>query len=54
MRAARRAGLADSALAKPVSPIGIPGVGGKQAAVIAAGVAAQLPLAVEPRMAENR
>ena len=47
----RKAGLPDSALAKLVCPIGIPGIGGKEPAVIAASVAAQLLLAVESQTA---
>ena len=38
----RAAGLAETALAKLVCPIGVPGVPGKEPAVIAASVAAQL------------
>ena len=44
----RQAGMADSAIARLVCPIGIPGLSGKLPAVIAASVAAQLLLAVEP------
>jgi len=47
----RQAGMADSALAHLVCPIGIPGIGGKEPEVIAAAVAAQLLLAVESRSA---
>ena len=38
----REAGLADNALARLTCPIGVPGIGGKEPAVIAAAVAAQL------------
>ena len=38
----REAGLADSALARLTCPIGVSGIGGKEPAVIAAAVAAQL------------
>jgi xanthine dehydrogenase accessory factor len=38
----RGAGLADSAIGRLVCPIGIPGIGGKEPAVIAASTAAQL------------
>ena len=38
----REAGLADSALGAPHMPFGVPGIGGKEPAVIAAAVAAQL------------
>ena len=44
----RKAGMADSVISRLVCPIGIPGISGKQPAVIAASVAAQLLLAVEP------
>ena len=44
----RKAGIADSALAGLVCPIGIAGISGKAPAVIAASVAAQLLAAVEP------
>ena len=45
----KRAGMPDSALANLICPVGIPGIGGKEPAIIAAAVAAQLLLAVEPR-----
>ncbi len=38
----RGAGIAETALARLTCPIGVPGVGGKAPAVIAASVAAQL------------
>jgi xanthine dehydrogenase accessory factor len=44
----RTAGMTDSAIAKLVCPIGIPGIFGKAPAIIAASVAAQLLLHVEP------
>jgi xanthine dehydrogenase accessory factor len=44
----RAAGLSEAALGRLVCPIGVPGVSGKQPAVIAAGVAAQL-LQVRPQ-----
>ena len=43
----RAAGLPEAALAKLVCPIGVPGVEGKEPAVIAAAVAAQLLMARE-------
>ena len=48
----RAAGLTEPALAKLVCPIGVPGVGGKDPAVIAASAAAQL-LAVSERLAKG-
>jgi xanthine dehydrogenase accessory factor len=47
----RKSGIPDSALAKLVCPVGIPGIGGKEPAVIAASLAAQLLLAVESPLA---
>jgi xanthine dehydrogenase accessory factor len=41
----RAAGLSDEALARLVCPIGLPGVEGKEPAVIAAAIAAQLLIA---------
>jgi len=41
----RAAGLAEEAIAQLVCPIGLPGVQGKEPAVIAAAVAAQLLIA---------
>ncbi len=50
----RAAGLAEQALAKLVCPIGVPGVPGKEPAVIAACVAAQLlQVAALPAQGEN-
>ncbi len=43
----RAAGLSETALAKLVCPIGLPGIGGKDPAVIAAATAAQLLMAGE-------
>jgi len=41
----RAAGLTEEALARLVCPIGLPGVEGKEPAVIAAAIAAQLLIA---------
>ncbi len=38
----RAAGLAEEAIGRLVCPIGVPGISGKEPAVIAAGVAAQM------------
>lgn len=50
----RERGIADAPLARLVCPIGVPGIAGKQPAVIAAAVAAQLLALAEARRRRSR